>query len=128
MTATQSLQVDVPASEWLTANGRYHWAERARRVKALRVRANVLARQARLSRMRPPVRVVATVHTRTSGRFDPDNAAPTSKAIIDGLTDTGIWADDDHTQVIGPDHRRGPSAPTLPVGWHRITITITSTE
>lgn len=128
MTATQSLQVDVPPSEWLTANGRYHWAERARRVKALRVRANVLARQARLSRMRPPVRVIATVHTRTSGRFDPDNAAPTSKAIIDGLTDAGIWADDDHTQVIGPDHRRGPGAPTLPVGWHCITITITSTE
>jgi gp53 family protein len=131
---SQTLTIDVPPSEWVTANGRYHWAEKAKRVRALRFRARMLARRADLRHADGPVRVIAHVHTRTRGRLDPDNAAPTTKALLDGLTRdprdrwAGVWDDDDHTRVIGPDHRRGPTIPTLPRGFHRITLTIVETH
>ena len=127
MTRTQILVVHVPPGEWLTANGRYHWAERSRRTRALRTRAGYLARAAHLAHHGPDeqVHVTAYVHGRTRGRMDPANAAPTVKAVIDGLTDTRVWVDDDHAHLLGPDYRRGAAAPDLQPGWHQITLHIT---
>ena len=131
---SQTLTIDVPPSEWVTANGRYHWAEKAKRVRALRFRARMLARRADLRHADGPVRVIAHVHTRTRGRLDPDNAAPTPKALLAGLTRApparwaGGWDDDAPTHVIGPAPRSGPTIPTLPRGFHRITLTIVETH
>lgn len=59
--STYYVVVDVPAGEWLTANGRLHWAQRARRTRALRVRAALAARAARiLTDHRDQVDVLAT--------------------------------------------------------------------
>ena len=124
----QTLTIDVPATEWLTANGRYHWADRAQRTRALRRRGRMLARAAGL-RPSPTgrVQVTAHVHTRTRRRMDPANAAPTTKALIDGaLVDRQIVPDDDHTHLTGPDHRRGAPVPDPAPGWHAITLTITT--
>lgn len=124
--------IEVPAREWLTSNGRYHWADRARRTAAVRRRAWAAAiahRESGGRRHRRPwyegrVRVTATVQGRTRVRTDPANTYPTVKACLDGMTDAGVWEDDDSTHVVGPDMRLGEPDPSLRTGWHRITITI----
>lgn len=124
--ATRSVVVEVPAGEWLTANGRLHWAQRARRTRALRVRAAIAARAARI----PPMvraRITVHVHGRTRARTDPANAYPTIKAVVDGLVDAGILPDDDAAHLDGPDMRLGDPIPHLPTGHHRLTVNITDT-
>ncbi|WP_172121434.1 hypothetical protein [Actinomyces faecalis] len=128
--------IEVPGREWLTSNGRYHWADRSRRTAAVRRRAWAAAlgcRGADGRRHRRPwfvgrVRVTATVQGRTAGRMDPANAYPTVKAVLDGLTDAGVWEDDDSGHVVGPDMRRGVPDSRIPTGSHRITITIEKEE
>lgn len=73
-----------------------------------------------------PVHVIAIIHPLTHGRFDPENAAPMVKAILDALTDTGFWPDDDSKHIIGPDYRGGE--PSIRKGWYRITIRIEEEE
>lgn len=54
-----------------------------------------------------PVHVTAIIHPLTHGRFDPENAAPMVKAILDGITQSGYWPDDNADYVLGPDYRLG---------------------
>lgn len=125
----QTLTVDIPGNEWLTANGRYGDPRaRGRRVKRLRARACLLARSQGLTPVAGLVRIVAVVQGRVNVRSDPNNAADATKAIVDGLRDARVLVDDDHTRVIGPDHRWGQPDPTMPRGFHRITLTITPTQ
>jgi crossover junction endodeoxyribonuclease RusA len=91
----------------LSANDRLHWAERSRRSRKLRDKIRWLTRHHNIPRLdRIHVQIEwtpAVARTR-----DPENLAPTQKAIIDGLRDygslrdqppwVGIVADD------GPDH------------------------
>ncbi|WP_130865831.1 RusA family crossover junction endodeoxyribonuclease [Acidipropionibacterium timonense] len=70
------------------------------------------------------VRVIATIGYRP-GRADPNNATPTLKAIIDGMTDAGVWPDDSSEYVLGPDPRRDPIPP--PTGYHTVTIALQET-
>ena len=124
--ATRSVVIDVPAGEWLTSNGRYHWAQKARRTRALRVRAALAARAARI----PPMaraRITVHVHGRTRARTDPANAYPAVKALVDGLVDAGVLPDDDAAHLDGPDMRLGDPIPHLPAGHHRLTVDITNT-
>lgn len=44
-------------------------------------------------------------------RVDVDNAQPTLKAVLDGITDAGAWADDDSKSVGEISYRRGPRSP-----------------
>lgn len=127
MSAPMVLVVDVPASMWLTANGRYHWADRAQRVRDLRLLGRLRARRAGLPKGLAFVRVEVLVHGRTRRRVDPANAYPTIKAVVDGLVDYGVVDDDDHEHLTGPDMRAGMPAPGLPTGAHRLTIHITPT-
>lgn len=121
----QVLVVDVPKNEWLTANGRYgHPAARAGRVKRLRQRAAALARSNSLQPCAGLVRITATIHGRVNRWSDPNNAADTTKPLIDGLRDAGILAEDHWKLVIGPDHRYGEPLPSLKTGWHRVVLTI----
>lgn len=107
------LVLEVPAPAWLNANQRHkHWSVPARKTRQVRGLAAVLARAQELPRdLAVPVRVVAYVCRPRGGTFDPNNAAPTTKAAIDGLTDYGCWSDDDAARVVGPDHRAGPVTP-----------------
>lgn len=126
--STYYVVVEVPAAEWLTSNGRYHWASRARRTRKLRTRAALAARAAR-PRIPPMVRARITVHVhgRTRARTDPANAYPTIKAVVDGLVDAGVLPDDDAAHLDGPDMRLGDPDPRLPTGHHRLTVDITDT-
>ncbi|MCT1689897.1 hypothetical protein M3B11_02800 [Brevibacterium sp. p3-SID960] len=116
----KQLVIDVPANEWLSANDRRHWADKARRTKALRHRAAMLARQARLTVATPCI-VVAEICYPRGGRADPANASDAVKPILDGLTDASVWVDDDSEHVPAVTYRRGSK--TDQQGWHRITLT-----
>lgn len=140
MGMSSELSIDVPPAEWMSANDRLHWAEKARRTKALRQRAyyrgrdvNIafikrVGKRPRLPLYQCPVRVTVTIHASRRGRMDPANSYPTIKALIDGLTDAGLWADDDAEHLIGPDMRLGEPDPSMRKGWRRIVITIEAAE
>lgn len=91
---------------WITANQRLFWADRSRRTRAWRDYACDEARRRNLP-MLPLARVVCELHFADNRRRDPANWSPTAKACIDGLVDAGLFADDDHKHVIGPDMRIG---------------------
>lgn len=99
MTALARLTVEVPENEWLSANDRRHWADKAARTAALRGRARLLARAAKLDPYTGPVLIWALVKYPTARRADPPNTYPTVKALIDGLVDAGIFPDDDSDHV-----------------------------
>lgn len=103
------LTFTIPADMWLSSNQRPHYMVKARRTKWLRT-----AGKAEGFRCRPfdVVHVAAFIGFQTNGKADPSNAHPTVKALIDGMTDAGVWADDDSTHVIGPTYLRDPKSPT----------------
>lgn len=88
--------------EWLNANDRPHWAEKARKTKAIREAACVLARSHRIPAL-DVVLVLAYVHPSTNRKkWDPANWYPSVKAAVDGLVDAGVVVDDDHGHLVGP--------------------------
>ena len=122
---TVELVVDVPPNEWLNQNSLpRHPMALSTRVKALRRRARFLALSARLPRFTGRVRVDYHVATRTRTRFDPANAYPTVKALVDGLTDAGVWVDDDDQHLQGPFPHRDPVDASQSPGWHRVRLTV----
>lgn len=102
------LSFTIPRALWLTANGRYHWADKARRTRTLRALAKA---EASNHDAMATVHVAAYIGYLTGGRADPANAAVV-KPLIDGLVDGGLLVDDDHTHVIGPTFLRDPKSPT----------------
>jgi len=106
------LVVEIPPAAWLSANHRPHWRERDRRTGWLRDLGKRHAVYQGLPTNLPvPIQAIAHITTPSRRREDPNNANPTTKALIDGLTDHHCWADDDDKHVLGPDHRRGPVTP-----------------
>lgn len=95
----------------LTSNARPHWSVAREVARYWRHLAAVTAREAGIPRVGRG-RVVVTFHKATNRRFDPGNLAPVSKAILDGIVDAGVFEDDSHEYVIGPDHRAGIKSST----------------
>jgi hypothetical protein len=93
-------------TDWLSDNGRYDKHEKARLIRTWRTGAALLARG--MARDITPVRIIARLHFTTTAARDPNNWNPTAKAIVDGLRDAGVLADDHAAHVIGPDMRLGP--------------------
>ena len=102
------IAVEFPKVLFISANDRFpHWAEKARRTKALRTLAHLAARET--APVPTPTLVAVTIHRPRRGTLrDPDNAQPTWKALIDGFTDAGLWPDDDRHHVLGPVARIAP--------------------
>ena len=119
MTRILTIALDVPAALWLTANGREHWREKARRTKALRTLAYAHC-MPRTTRFDGPVDVTATISYPTARRADPANASPTVKAVLDGIVDAGLLADDDHRHVPRVTFERGSDTKTR--GLYRVCI------
>jgi crossover junction endodeoxyribonuclease RusA len=101
-----TLTIDVPREYWLTSNGRYHWAVEAQRTRWLKHLGSIAGRGH--ATFTGPVRCVAWIAypKGATGRADPNNAAPATKALIDGLVVAGLLVDDDAKHLSGPDHRR----------------------
>ena len=116
----QEFTFDVARTLWMTSNGRYHWAVRSNRTKALRETAALASW--RHPKFKVRARAIAYIGYPRNGRADPANAAPTVKALIDGLVDGGVLADDDHEHLLGPDYRRDPA--TGVTGLWRVRIVL----
>jgi len=86
-------------------NDRGHWAKKAEATKTMRTTAALMARQSRLPAGLHHVTVALTWVVKDRRRRDGgENLAPTYKALLDGLVDYGLVADDDPAHVT-----RGPS-------------------
>lgn len=116
--------VFVPARcAWINANGRQHWAVRAKLTKVWRTSAWAASRDLRGRTIALPVDITAAIHKATGPRrkWDPANLSPTVKACIDGMVTDGRVLPGDDTE-----HLR---AVTILDGGPRdqpgITITIT---
>lgn len=120
MTGHTSIVLDVPRAWWITSNGRYHWADKARRTRWIRQAATIAARGI------PPhqrVHVNAYIAFPRNGRADADNAHPTVKACLDGVVDAGVLPDDDSEHVTAITYRR--DAPTGRTGMYRLQLVLT---
>lgn len=122
-----TLTIQVHKSIWLTANQRLHWSTRMRRTRMLRAYAASEARIHGLAgrRLGPSV-VTVVIGYPTTGRVDPTNAAPTVKAIVDGLVDARVWDDDDHLHI--PIVAFTRDANKMPKGTHKVTLIIQEQE
>lgn len=117
--AAHTLSIPAPA-KWLNANDRTHWAPKAKLTRTWRQAANVYARQARLPKGLLEVRIEAVIHKSTGNRYDAGNLYPTLKAVVDGLIDYGLCADDDNDHLAGPFITAGPRESVS-----RVEVTIT---
>jgi crossover junction endodeoxyribonuclease RusA len=111
------------SSAWLNANGRVHWAHRARTTKGWRENARSACFPITYAVVKPALdraHIVATLHFGDDRKRDVGNYAPTVKAVIDGLVDAGMIPDDNDDHLIGPDLRRGDAN-----GQPRIVLTVT---
>ena len=98
------VEVLEPAAR-MNLNQRHSWRTKARLTRLWRHAAWVAAceqlgrtpseraREACFVRVAFPVRDPAK-------RRDPENWTPTSKALVDGLVDAGVWPDDDERHVL----------------------------
>ena len=125
MTPPTVLHLPIPKEWFMTANQRLFWAEKARRTRNVRDLATVYARQRGLS-FHTPVVITCEVHFRTTGLADPDNAAPTLKAVVDGLVAAGALQADDSNHVRQTAYTRGPRSKNP--GGYALTLYITETE
>lgn len=110
--ALAEITIEIPGPWWMTSNHRPHWRKKAARTKWLRQLAATTARQVGLPKDLPtPVRIEAFITYPRGCSPDPNNAEPTTKPLVDGLTDYGCWPDDNRKHVLGPDHRYGGVTP-----------------
>lgn len=119
-----TLTFSIPAELWLSANQRMHWAPKAKSTRRLREMGR--AQGFRTRTFDGPTHVAAFIGYTRNGTADPANAAPTIKALIDGMTDAGVWPDDDSTHVIGPTYLRDPKSPTP--GHYTVRLVLTPQE
>lgn len=95
-----------PVGPFINSNQRYHRHQEAKMTKAWRKAAAQRAHG--IPQFYRQVRIVAHIYKpRDTFKFDPNNLADTTKAIVDGCVDAGLFVDDSREYVIGPDHRWG---------------------
>jgi len=116
------LIVAVDQSQWMSSNDREHRQVVRRKTAEVREMAGWVAKAARLPRFEA-VHVCAFIQYPTARKADPPNAWPTVKAILDGLTDAGVWDDDDSTHVVATEFRRDPAK--SPAGTYRVRLVLT---
>ena len=94
----------------LNANQRLHWSVKARKVAVIRSAACLLARQQRIPRI-DQARILVTYRPASARRTDAGNWSPSAKACLDGLTDAGVWLDDDSEHVLSETYVIGDKVP-----------------
>lgn len=114
----QSFTIELPAGlPLLNANQRLHHKPKGKLTKAIRNAAHQAVTEdpaimAALAEAKPGplfqrAHILGIVRPRSNRRMDPANLYPSFKAAVDGLVDAGLFEDDDHTRVVGPDMRLG---------------------
>ncbi len=99
-----------PGLKLLNLNDRTHWAARHRRSQALKKAAWAMALQAKIPVLE---RVVIVIEYQPPDRRwrDPDNVAPSAKALIDGCVAAGCLVNDDSRYVAEVTCRIGQPYP-----------------
>lgn len=117
-TETQPYVIALPAGlKLINANDRLHYRQKGERTARLRAAAMEAVSECpalmdALAAAKPGplfqrAHVLGVVHPGSNRRADPANLYPSFKAAVDGLVDAGLFDDDDHTRVVGPDMRLG---------------------
>lgn len=102
-----------PPAPTLNMNDRKHWAAKAKAAAAWREAAGWAAHDAAnngLQRNQPFSVVQLVIPVRSlKVRRDPSNWYPTVKAVVDGLVDAGVFADDSskHLATVEPEFKQG---------------------
>ncbi len=117
-----SFSFALERAETISSNVELH-----RRVKALRIKAlRTLGYAAAIGQtVTTPVRVDAEIGYPTARKADPANLWPTVKALTDGMTDAGLWPDDNSEHIPLITFARGPKSPK---GVYVVTIFVTELE
>lgn len=106
MSEPYEIYLPLAGMRWINANDRSTWMARSRETRRWRASARAEAAARRIPHLSGG-RVVAELHFGDARRRDPANWAPTAKAVMDGLVDAGVFPDDNHRYVVGPDMRIG---------------------
>ena len=87
--------------EMLNANDRMNWAQKAKITAYLRQIGHLSVPKGKYSThtKKRPCGLVVTIYAPTKRRMDPPNFYPTVKALVDGMTDAGLWTDDSHEVI-----------------------------
>ena len=109
----QTVDVKVPASVVLSSNDRRHWRGTGQRTKQIRTLGRLAGRDMFPVPGSVKVRIDIAVWKGHGGRYDASNLYPTGKAIVDGITDSGVLVDDDWKHVDGPHMHHGGVNPAL---------------
>ena len=103
MVDSMILDLPIPSAWWFTSNTKLHWQAKSRKTRSLRALARVEGKRVMgAARKRRPAFTKCKLAVKVfpaREHFDPTNAAPMVKAIVDGLTDAGWWEDDDHDHI-----------------------------
>lgn len=88
----------------INSNDRQHQTDKAKVTRRIRIFAywhTLMNKDKGRSAFSPsnPCEVTVTIYSPTKSKLDPPNLYPTVKAIIDGMTDAGIWTDDNHKVI-----------------------------
>ncbi|HEM3505233.1 TPA: hypothetical protein U1B13_001187 [Streptococcus suis] len=88
----------------INSNDRQHQTDKAKVTKRIRAFAywnTMKHKDKKRAAFSPsnPCEVTVTIYSPTKSKLDPPNLYPTVKAIIDGMTDAGIWTDDNHKVI-----------------------------
>lgn len=87
----------IPANFILNSNQRYHFQKKASITRELRYLASLGGHPKGLKFEK--CKILVFVMPPTKRRMDPPNYYPTVKALVDGLTDCGLWDDDDYKHI-----------------------------
>lgn len=105
------LEFEFMREATLNSNDRFHYQVKAKRTKALRAQGRAVGLKKQLDHLRDaktkfkpfskvrPCTVDILLYSPTRRKLDPPNFYPTVKALIDGLTDAGLWVDDNHEVI-----------------------------
>lgn len=100
MTEPIILKFELNRKQIISANDRLHFQQKGKITRFLRELAhyegmNVLRDYFGLPYTEDkPCEVRVIVYAPTKRKYDPPNWSPTTKALLDGLTDADIWTDD----------------------------------
>jgi hypothetical protein len=99
------MQFELTRKQMISANDRLHFQQKAKITRFLRELAkyegqNTLKDWYGLPFSEDkPCKVRVVIFSPTMRKYDPPNWSPTSKALLDGLTDAEFWTDDNYNII-----------------------------
>jgi len=109
----------------ITSNSRLHWADKAKRTRAIRDMAHVLCRHEHRHLRLDGADLAVESRWPDRRRRDASLIAPMVKAAVDGCVDAGLFADDNHTILRSERYVIGDVIKDQPwiACWLRLTFT-----